>query len=228
MAAEPMVEEKKVDETPEVVLCECVPFILGTPLRIQSMEDPALKTQALLVGVIPRLAILIENPVFSCESERMTARVGGNIQCAYFHEGGVYRFKSRFGQNLIYDVVCIDYPRKIEMRNLRRYPRIKVDLEVMGAIGKEGRLINGTIRDISQGGCCLELRGLILVERGIPVCATFVLPNDDEVEDISCTIMNLRSVSPEKKTIVGMSFNGPPSEMVKIKKFCEMCKYFKV
>jgi c-di-GMP-binding flagellar brake protein YcgR len=228
MTAELIVENKKENLTPEFVLCESVPFILGTPLRIRSTADPALKTQALLVGVIPRLAILVENPVFSSEGERVTGRVGGDILCVYVHEGRLYRFKSRFGQSLIHNVVCIDYPRKIEMQNLRRYPRVKVELDTVGSIGKEGRLMNGSITDISQSGCCLELPGLILVEREMPVCATFELPNDDHIEDVSCTIVNIRKISSEKKTIVGMSFNGPESEIGKIKRFCEMCMYLKV
>jgi c-di-GMP-binding flagellar brake protein YcgR len=228
MSANALAENKNENTASGVVLCESVPFILGTPLKIRSMADPTLKTVALLVGVIPKLAILVENPIFSSETEKITGRVGGDILCVYMHEGAVYRFKTRFGQNLIHNVVCIDYPPKIEMQNLRRHRRVRVELEAVGAIGEDGRLINGIITDISEGGCCLDLPGLILVERGMPVCLTFLLPTDDEIEDLNCTIMNVRTIPSEKKTIAGMSFNGPASEMAKINKFSEMCLYFRV
>lgn len=228
MTTMPMAENKQENKTPEFVLCEFVPFILGTTLRIRSIVDPALRGQTLLVGVIGRSVILVEKPMFSSESERITGRVGGDILCIYQLDGTLYRFKSRFGQNLIHDVVCIDYPQKIEMRKLRRHPRVKVDLETVGAIGTDGRLINGSIIDISLGGCCLALPGLILLELGIPVCTTFVLPNDDHIENLRCTIMNIRHIFSEKRTFLGMSFNGPESELDKVTKFCEMCMYLKV
>jgi hypothetical protein len=221
-------KQEKEGTTPSVEGLETVPLQLGAVLRLRSLADPTLKVATTVVGVIPKLAIMVEDPIFTIQGERITGRVGGDILCSYFLDGCLYKFKSRFGQNLIHNIVCIDYPRNIEAHELRMHPRIKVELEVVGSIGKERRLINGTIRDISHGGCCLELPGLIPLTPRTPVCTTFILPNDEPIEDLGCTIMNLRHVAAEKKTLIGLSFTGPDSELSKVIKFCEMCSYFRV
>ncbi len=219
---------EKEGTAPSVEVLETIPLQLGAPLRLRSLADPTLKAATTVVGVIPKLVIMVENPILASKGERITGRVGGDILCSYFLDGCLYKFKSRFGQNLIHDVVCIDYPKKIEAHKLRMHPRIKVELEVIGSIGKEGKLINGTIKDISRDGCCLELPGLIPLTPRTPVYATFMLPNDERIEDMGCTIMNLRHVVAEKRTVVGLSFTDPGSELSKVIKFCEMCMYFKV
>jgi hypothetical protein len=221
-------KQEKEGTAPGEEVLETIPLQLGATLRLRSLADPTLKAATTVVGVIPKLVIMVEDPVFATKDERITGRVGGDILCSYFQDGCLFKFKSRFGQNLIYNIVCIDYPRNIEAQELRRHPRIKVELEVVGSIGKEKRLINGTIKDISQGGCSLELPGLISLTPGMPVCITFMLPNDEEIEDLGCIIMNLGHVAPEKKTVIGLSFTGPAPELSKVIKFCEMCMYFRV
>ncbi len=221
-------KQEKKGEAPSVEVLETIPLQLGASLRLWSLADTTFKAATTVVGVIPKVVIMVEDPVFASQGERITGRVGGDILCSYFVDGCLYKFKSRFGQNLIHNIVCIDYPRNIEARELRMHPRIKVELEVVGSIGTEKRLINGTIRDISQGGCRLELPGLIPLVPKTPVCITFTLPNDELIDDLSCTVMNLEHVVAEKKTFTGLSFTGPDSELSKVIKFCEMCMYFRV
>lgn len=218
---------KANDLKPTNNLPEKIPFALGAHLRIRSIEDPTVKAQTTVVGVLPNIAVLVEDPVFTKE-DRIAGRVGGDIVCAYFQDGCLFKFKSRFGLVLVDDFVCIDYPKSFEAQQLRAHPRIRVNLEVVSVIGKEGKLINGDIKDISEGGCLLHLPGVIPLTTGIPVCITFVLPNDDSVENLECIIMNIRHVQEEKRTDLGLKFCGPDTEVETVKKFCEMCMYFRV
>lgn len=227
MCAEPSPNQKD-GKPPDPNCPEIIPFQLGAHLKLRPLADPDSKGHTKVIGVVHKDVIMVEEPVFEVEGERISGRVGCDILCSYFVEGWLYRFKSRFGQGLAHNIVCIEYPRHIEAKNLRKHPRIKVNLEAMSLIGKDGRLINSIITDISKGGCCLELPGIIPLTPRIPVSLTFELPNDDQVEELSCTVMNLRHVPAEKKTITGVSFATPSEEIVKVIKFCEMCMYFRV
>lgn len=204
-----------------------IPFQLGAPLKLSSVMKPTVKARTTVVGVLPGIAILVEEPSFSSE-DRIAGRVGGDIFCVYFHDGCVYRFKSRFREVLIYDTVCIDYPKSFKTDQLRMHPRIKVNLEAVSVIGEQKRLMNGEIKDISIGGCCLELPGVIPVKVGTVVIITFELPNDVCVDDIECIVRNMSFLYEDKKTVMGLGFLGPIQETTKISKFCEMCSYFRL
>ena len=218
---------KQEEDSPGSELPEIIPFELGAQLKLRSVTGTVLKAQTSIVGILQNIAILVVDPVFEGE-ERITGRVGGDILCAYFHDGCLYKFKSRFGQVLIHDIVCIDYPKVFDAKQLRRHHRIRVNLEAESAIGAEKKLMNGAITDISKAGCCLELPGLVPISLGMPVDLTFQLPNEDLVEDLECMIMNTHNSKTGKKTFIGVSFTAPKPEIAKVRKFCEMCMYFKV
>lgn len=219
--------QKQKEDSPGRELPEIIPFELGAQLKLRSVTGTVLKAQTPIVGILQNIAILVVDPVFEGE-ERITGRVGGDLYCAYFRDGCLYKFKSRFGQVLIHDIVCIDYPKVFDAQQLRRHHRIRVNLEAESAIGAEKKLMNGAITDISKGGCCMELPGLVPLTLGMPVDLTFQLPNEDLVEDLECTVMNMHSSKTGKKTFIGMSFTAPKPEIAKVRKFCEMCMYFKV
>jgi c-di-GMP-binding flagellar brake protein YcgR len=219
--------QKKEEVSPGAEQEERIPFHLGAHIKLRSTAGTGHKAQTTVVGILENVAILVEDPVFEGE-ERITGRVGGDIFCAFFHEGCLYKFKTRFGQVLIHDIVCIDYPKHFEAQQLRKHHRIKVNLEAESGIGQDKKLMNGTIIDISKSGCCFELPGLVPFELGMPVVLTFQLPNEELVEDLECTVMNMHHFKAGKKTSAGMSFTAPKPEIAKVRKFCEMCMYFKV
>ena len=206
---------------------EMIPFQLGEHLKLRSMVDPSLKTRAEIVGVCRKEAILIEQPSFM-KDDQIAGRIGGGIVCAYFVDGWLFKFKSRFGQIILNDIICLDYPKKFEAQQLRAHPRVKVMLEAVCAIGRDHRLIHSNIMDISEGGCCLVLPCLITPGPGTPVELTFELPNNELIEDLQCDIKNIRQEIEEKRTFVGLSFSKPDVSVEKIRQFCEMCSYFRV
>ncbi len=137
-----------------------IPFQLGVPLVVRSLSNLAHKAETKVVGVLENDFILVKEPVFDI-NERLSAAVGGALLCSYFHDGALYQFRTAFRNISLKNVVCMDYPDFFEGRQLRRYPRIKVNLEV--AVKMDSQTLNADIRDISEGGCCLELPSLIPV-----------------------------------------------------------------
>lgn len=203
---------------------EKIPFAFETPLNIKSITDPAFRVQLTVAGVISNDSILVRGPAFERE-DQISGRIGEDILCTYVCEGCLYRFKSRFKQVLYKGLVSIEYPGKFETQQLRRQCRIKLNLPAETVIGGE-KSLHVEIRDISETGCRLKLPGLLPFAQGAPVFLTFRLPNEELIEYLECTIMNMRHA--EKTTHAGVGFSGPTSEVEKIRKFCEMCSYFKV
>lgn len=227
MEAEVTQAQQKQERQNGCEKAEAIPFHLGSSIMLRSLSNNALKAKTRVVGVLENDAILIESPVFKGE-DSLSARVGSDVICIYFFEGCIYKFKTRLGQVLIKDIVCIDYPQHFEAEQLRKFARIAVHLEAEIVIGTEKLLINGDIRDISEGGCRLELHSLFPIEKGDTLEVTCELPNDQLIQDIKCTVMNMRYLPDGKRTEVGVSFSGPEGELEKVRRFCNMCMYFKV
>lgn len=88
--------------------------------------------------------------------------------------------------------------------------------------------LNADIRDISEGGCCVELPSLIPVVKGAGMQLTFILPDNQSVESVQCAVMNTRYSYAHRKTAVGLCFSAPDREVAKVRQFCQMCMYFQV
>lgn len=204
-----------------------IPFQFGALLMLQSLTNLAHKAKAKVLGIIPEDCIIIEKPVFAV-NERLSAAISGDFQCMYFHEGGVYKFRSRFRDFPIEDVACIEFPVEVDSRQLRQYPRIKVNLEAEIAIGNAGQLVNADVMDISEGGCSLEFPSLIPAVKGTVTHLNFTLPDNQSIKDIECTVMNTNYSYAWRRTQFGLGFLGPEAELDKIRKFSKMCSYFRV
>lgn len=204
-----------------------IPFQFGAPLMLQSLTNLAHKAKPKVLGIIPGDFIIIEEPVFAV-NERLSAAISGDFLCVYFHEGCVYKFRSRFREIPIKYVACIDFPLEFDAKQLRKYPRIKVILEAELSLGKADQTLKGDITDISEGGCCLEFQSLIPVIKGAVMDANFTLPDNQSIEHIQCTVMNTNYSYAWRRTQFGLSFTSPETEIDKIRKFCKMCSYFRV
>jgi hypothetical protein len=204
-----------------------IPFQFGASLMLQSLTNLAHKAKAKVLGIIPDDFIIIEKPVFAV-NERLSAAISGDFNCTYFYEGCVYKFRSRFREVPIDNIVCIDFPVEFDAQQLRKYPRIKVNLEAEIAIGKTGQLLTGEIADISEGGCRLEFPSLIPVVKGSVMDISFTLPDNQSIEHVQCTVVSTNYSYAWRRTQFGLSFSGPDTEIDKIRNFCKMCSYFRV
>ena len=204
-----------------------IPFEFGVPLTLQSLSNLAHKAKPKVLGIIPDDFIIIEDPVFAV-NDRISATITGDIICIYLHEGCVYKFRSRFRDIPIKDVACIDFPIEFETQQLRKYPRVKVNLEADISLADTSQAIKADIVDISEGGCCVEFQSLIPTVKGASASAKFTLPDNQLIERIQCVVANTNYSYAWRRTQFGLSFSGPETEMEKIRKFCKMCSYFRV
>lgn len=204
-----------------------IPFQFGAKIGLRSPKDSGFDIQTTVVGVLYQVAILIQEPVLE-NRDRDAGAIGGDLLCSYLDDGCLYTFKSRFGQAFSRDVVSIDYPARFLARQLRQHPRARVKLEAESVVGENAKFVCGEIKDISKGGCLLELPGVLQLAPGSPVGLSFRLPNEASVEYLECTMMNIRHEKRENRTRIGVSFSGPVNEIAKIEDLCEMCSYFTV
>ncbi|MCE5335517.1 MAG: PilZ domain-containing protein [Desulfobacteraceae bacterium] len=201
-----------------------IPFDLGASMMLRSLANFAHRAKTKIIGVVHHDIIMIENPVFEV-NDRLSASVG-DFLCTYLLEGCVFRFTSRFNKDIHRNIVAIDYPDYYEVQQLRKHPRIKVILEVDVVLGQQR--IAGDVKDVSEGGCSLELPSMIPIVKGTEIVLTFALPDNQLIEGMRGEVMNMEYLYAWRKTQVGISFQGPQSELEKIRKFCQMCAYFRV
>ncbi|MHC1728345.1 MAG: flagellar brake protein [Syntrophobacteraceae bacterium] len=201
-----------------------IPFHLGAQIVLRSGTNPAHRAKTKILGVLENEFIMIETPVFAV-SDNISAIVEGTFFCLYLHEGYLFTFQSTFRKEFLKNVILIQYPPTFELEQLRKHPRIRVNLEA--SVSGQGFSASGRIKDISEGGCLLELpKGSIM--KGSKFLLTFTLPNDEPVTGVECRVMNAKFFHVRQLTEAGVGFSGPPAELAKIRELCRFCMRFKV
>ncbi|MDA8307920.1 MAG: PilZ domain-containing protein [Deltaproteobacteria bacterium] len=208
-----------------MIVYKKIPFQLGSELLLRSSSNRSHRAKSKIIGVLEKEFIMIENPVFSI-SENITAIVEDDLVIAYLHDGYMFTFRSRFSRELIKNIICIDYPQTFEVEQLRDSPRIKVNLEALADISDIK--LPGTVKDISETGCSVEIPKIISLFKGLGFILTFTLPNDQLVKDVQCRVTSVKYNQIHKKTDVGAAFSGPSEEIAKIRELVNFCMRFKV
>ena len=202
-----------------------IPFQLGSDLVVRSASNPAHKTKIKVVGVVENSFVIIQTPIFAI-SDNISAVVEGMIICSYAFEGYVFTFKSQFQREFSKNIICIDYPLEFEVEQVRKFPRVRVNLDVEAVMDDQS--IVGRVRDISEDGCLVEFPKIVSIFKGIDISITFTLPNDELVKDLRCKIRNTKILQLKKTTALGMAFLSPDAEIQKVVKLCRFCMRFKV
>jgi hypothetical protein len=202
-----------------------IPFQLGTEILLRSSSRPSHKTKSRIIGVLEKEFIMIEDPVFAI-SDNITAIVEDDFLVAYLYDGYLFTFRSRFNKKLIRNIVCIDYPEKFEVEQLRTESRVRVNLEAVLYMNE--LKISGLVKDISETGCSFELSKIISLFKGIGFIATFTLPNDQLIRDLQCMITAVKYNQIHRKTEIGVRYSGPAEEVTKIRELVHFCMRFKV
>ncbi len=208
-----------------MVIYKKIPFQLGSEILIRSSTSPSHKAKSRIIGVLEREFILIENPVFAI-SDNIRAIVEGDFLVAYLHDGYLFTFKSRFSNKLIKNIICIDYPQNFEVEQIRSDPRVKVNLEAKITIGDLNE--SGTVRNLSENGCSIELPKIISLFKGLGLVAAFTLPNDVPIKDLQCQIINVKCNQIQRRMEIGAKFVAPAEEISKIQELVRFCMRFKV
>jgi c-di-GMP-binding flagellar brake protein YcgR len=202
-----------------------IPLKIDDDLIVRSLTNTAHRTRAKIVGALHGQFILITEPIVTI-NDRISAALEDRFICSYFVDGYLYSFYSRYRRHLIDDVVCIEYPSEIDIKQVRKHRRIKVNIETELSVPGLTDTYTGDMLDISQGGCRLVLHTLAPLAKGGTVSLVFSLPNEEVVAGLECTVINIKYFRNANMTEAGLCFNGPPDELSKVTGFCEFCMFF--
>ncbi|MGA2404894.1 MAG: PilZ domain-containing protein [Syntrophobacteraceae bacterium] len=208
-----------------------VPAPIKIPLRIddgiiaRSLTNPAHIARSRIIGAMYGEFILITEPTVKI-NDRVSAVLDEGFLCSYFSDGRLYIFNSRYRRRLIDDIICIEYPREVEVRQMRRHRRIRVNIETKVVVADTADSSFADMVDISHGGCRLVLNERVPMRNGTALFLTFSLPNEALISELRAVVVRMAHTENDKATEVGLSFAGPESELSKIANFCEFCMFF--
>jgi len=92
-------------------------------------------------------------------------------------------------------MMLLQFPTQVAQKEVRAHKRIPVFVVVQLVVkpereGQPEQTGSGTMRDLAEGGCCIECDQEI--EVGAKVQFSFILPNGESVKDIVAEVMNCR------------------------------------
>lgn len=204
-----------------------LPLILGGELVVRSLTNLAEMARCKIVGAVHNDFILITEPIIRV-NERLTAFIEGDFNCSYFSSGFLYVFQSRCRQSVLRNIVCIEYPQRWEVKQLRKHRRIRVNIETEFRGPAITTPLYADMTDISSGGCRLTFQPTVGLGQGMYGVISFTLPNEEIVRGMKCQVMNSTHFKTREITEVGVKFIGPFTEIDKVMAFCEFCMFFEL
>lgn len=202
-----------------------IPLKIDDAIVVRSLANMAHVARSRVIGVLRDKYILITEPAVNI-NERISAVIDEDILCSYFSDGCLYNFHSKYQKHLIDEIVCIEYPKEVEVRQVRKHRRIRVNIETECAVFGTTDLFIGEMADISLGGCRLVFNQRVPVAKGTDVSMTFYLPNEAFVSQLRAQVARIDRMKNSKTIEVGVTFTGPQSEIEKISNFCDFCMFF--
>lgn len=204
-----------------------IPLKIDDGIVVRSLTNSTHTARSRIIGAMHGEFILITEPTVPI-SKRYSAVIDENILCSYFNDGFLYNFSSRYLSKLMENIVCIEYPKEVEIRKIRKYRRVRVNIETKIVVRDNPGLLIADMTDISPGGCCLVLNQPTLVPVGTIVFMTFNLPNEAFVNEMQATAVRVNRIRNSEAAEVGFTFAGPSSEISKVVNFCDFCMFFEV
>ena len=202
-----------------------VPFRIDDAIMLRSLANQAHIAKSRVIGAMHGKFILIMEPTARI-SDRLSAVLDEDFLCSYFNDGTLHTFYSRYRRHLLGDIVCIDYPREVEVRQIRKHRRIRVNIETQCILGGTVDVFLAEMADISQGGCRLVVDQRARFAKGYNLSLAFNLPNEAFVSGLQTVVARVIRVKNGQATELGLAFTGPESEIAKVANFCEFCMYF--
>ncbi len=206
---------------------EKLPLEIGSELFVQSLENKTVKAKSIVIGARHGDFLIIEDPVVHL-SDRLFSKLTGDIQCQYLSEGDLYEFASRVRYYGKEGFAVIDYPTQFRQTQLRKFHRIRVNIETNIKIQRERDIATGTMQDISAGGCQLVVPTLLLVAKGAEASLSFMLPDNTYIESIRSVIRNIKLDKRSNASELGIQFIEGQESLKRIKNFCQFCMFFDV
>ena len=204
-----------------------IPLKIDDSIIVRSLHRLTRMAKSRIIGAMHGEYILITEPSVPI-SERYWAVLDESFLCSYFNEGLLYNFTSRYRRELMENLVCIEYPKEVEVRKIRKHRRIRVNIETKLVAEGNALPLLADMTDISPGGCRLVVDQPIQAQTGTLVTLTFSLPNEALVNEIQAAVVRTEGINGCKALEIGCAFSGPSSESSKIINFCDFCTFFEV
>lgn len=194
-----------------------IPLKIDDAMVVRSPGAPARIASCKVVGAIHGRYLLITEPTVKI-SDRVSAVLDEALLCSCMCGDYLYIFYSRYRNRLMDNIVCIEYPREVEVRRIREHTRIEVNIETSVLLGN-GEPVSAKMIDISRGGCRLTFDRRLRMTKGNRLSLTFELPNMITVDRVEAVIAKIKQVN--RTTETGLSFDADNGELSKIADFCE-------
>jgi c-di-GMP-binding flagellar brake protein YcgR len=203
-----------------------VPLKIDDGIVVRSLTNTSHIAKARIIGAKVGEYILITEPTVRI-NEHVAAVLDGGFLCSYFSEGNLYIFHSRCRRYMTDDVMCIEYPREVEVRQIRKDRRIRVNIETKLVVSDTGDSFLVDLADISRGGCRVILnQRRVPMTKGTNLVLTFSLPNEAFISALQAAVVRISRIKDSVAAEIGLKFTGPQSEISKIENFCEFCMFF--
>ena len=205
-----------------------LPITIGTEILLRPLKNQGIQVRSLILGARHGDFMIIETPTLQY-SDRLSAKVVGDVICRYIHDGELYAFNSSIRKSTAEGFTLLDYPSDFEVHVLRKHTRIRVNIETMVA-PEDNPLdtIKATITDISEGGCMLVFDGFQALHQNLVCMLDFILPDKSQVRGLKGKMVKINFSRLEKATKVGLQFLDSSEELEKISAFCRFCSFFEV
>lgn len=204
-----------------------IPLKIDDALMVCSLTHSTHMARARIIGAVRGEFIVITEPTVPI-AERNSVILDESFLCAYFNNGFLFNFQSRYREKLMNNLVCIEYPKEVEVRRIRKDCRINVNIETQLVVQGIADLLMGDMMDISKGGCRVALNQPVGITVGSIVSLTFVLPTEALVNRIHAKVVRVARIKGSRMTTLGCSFTGSSNETSKVANFCDFCMYFEV
>jgi hypothetical protein len=203
-----------------------VPLKIDEGIVVRSLTNTSHIAKARIIGAKAGEYILITEPTVRI-NERVAAVLDEGFLCSYFCDGNLYVFHSRCRRYLTDDVMCIEYPREVEVRQIRKDRRIRVNIETKLVVSDTADSFLVDLTDISRGGCRVSInQRRVPIMKGTNLSLTFSLPNEALISALQAVVVRISRLKDSVATDIGLKFTGPESELSKIENFCEFCMFF--
>ncbi|MFZ0927124.1 MAG: PilZ domain-containing protein [Syntrophobacteraceae bacterium] len=203
-----------------------IPFRIDDAIMVRSLTNAAHMARTRIIGVMHGKYIMIIEPTVKINDRISAVLLDEDFLCSYFNDGAMHIFNSRYLRHIAEDVVSIAYPMKVDVRQIRKHRRIRVNIETRCTVCGTVDVFTAEMADISQGGCRLILNARTPITKGTNLSLTFNLPNVAFVSGLETVVARISRIQNTRATEIGISFTGPESEIAKISNFCDFCMYF--
>jgi c-di-GMP-binding flagellar brake protein YcgR len=162
-------------------------------------EGKNIRAQSNVIGWTRPQCLIAAAPQFDSPLSELAETAA--LVVRYLHEGVVYGFVTKVLKK--YDeptpMWCLEYPPAVEVKNLRRWPRIKVLLPAKTTDGQTWYIL-----DLSREGALIAVSREVDV--GEELRLSFPLPDGNQVDNLKMSVVRLQRTAAEQT--IGVRFTS--------------------